>query len=318
MYVAIWAALNAAHWVGWLALPLIMTLAANRWMAVGILSHDAYHYTFHPNKKVNDFFGHLTALMIFNDFNDARRAHLAHHQHLFTEGDLDARVAREIDQLGIKGWKLWLMAPAYMFKYMGRILQIYGNAPKGFWGELRQYSLHLVLLLGLSVLDWRMSMIHVAVAYLALTFHLTRSFLEHLHMPIGVKTRSYFGSSHLLNWTIYAHNIGFHELHHRYPGIPWYNLPRVHYAGVMSSVTTANEGKAHSNAGASAPEEYVDAVFFGEHSIVAIARRYPFFNLPQGLPPVGTKHAFEKITSPKKDRVGFEPQQHGVLHHLAS
>ena len=43
----------------------------------------------------------------------------------------------------------------------------------------------------------------------------------------GGRTRSDLNP--VLN-SLVAHNIGYHALHHRYPGIPWFNLPRAYRA----------------------------------------------------------------------------------------
>ena len=206
-----------------------------------------------------------------NDFKDARRAHLAHHQHLFGEGDLDARVAHEMVRLGLNNWKLWWISPLYMLRHAKRILAIYENEPKGLWGSMRPYMMQVSLLLGLGAIDWRLGLIHFGIVYLAMAFHLARSFLEHCHMPEGVKTRSYYGGHPLLNWTLYAHNIGYHDLHHNFPGIPWYNLAKAHKDGLKSTKSAR-----HDQSGAAHADETVESLFIGGRSARAIARRFPF------------------------------------------
>src|SRR4030095_4736419 len=59
----------------------------------------------------------------------------------------------------------------------------------------------------------------------------TTSMIEHFEMEPGedaYSSRTYGTKSHLLNFL--WNNVSYHNEHHKFPGIPWYNLRSFHEA----------------------------------------------------------------------------------------
>src|SRR5262249_26017256 len=70
--------------------PLSCLIIATRQHALGVLSHDAVHYSLLRNKQWNDFVGDwLLAFPLFISIYGYRRQHFAHHRYTSLKNDPD-------------------------------------------------------------------------------------------------------------------------------------------------------------------------------------------------------------------------------------
>jgi fatty acid desaturase len=239
--IAAAAALSAAYWHP-LSYALAVVWIGSRQHALFLLAHEAVHGTLLRSRPWNDRLGELLcAWPVLVPYHSYRRVHLLHHRHLNTERDPDwarnrpdrLRASGSVLQtarvlLGLGGgqstlFRFFLLgdgerprdgeAPrprvAYRLAFYAAVL---GTAA---WaGGLRLLLLYWLVPLG----TWFLVAMRL------------KGTAEHFGVPDAGPPRA---SRTVLTGPVAAaliapKSVGYHGAHHLYPGVPHYNLRRLH------------------------------------------------------------------------------------------
>lgn len=205
----------------------IAVLCANRWNAIGILMHDAVHYSFHTNKRINDIIGCVLANFVMLSFKDYRIRHLQHHYQALDDKDHDRQAINFISQIRIPLTFKIFFSPILATIYHKKIKKIYQTPPIKPLLFVAIYFQQFIFIIFFAWLSWRLALFYIATLYIAYFFSVLRVLIEHSYDG-SRKTWNFLHNNLLLNNSIYAHAIGYHSLHHLYPHIPFYKLSKLH------------------------------------------------------------------------------------------
>lgn len=232
--------------------PLIylftIIIIATRQHAIGILSHDVVHYRFLNNRKVSDWLGNIFITWpLFFTVPGYRSMHLRHHSKLNTEFDPDW-----VRRKGKSDWmypmtrkKLYMML---FFDLTG--INFYQNIQKLFLPksdktlkkdfknvETSYYVFmfcYYILFLS-TIVFYNVGFeffIYWIVPYFTVFKFIKRirAVAEHFgipNLPMNEITRTTIVGP-VEAFLFAQHNINYHLDHHLYPGVPFYNLKKLH------------------------------------------------------------------------------------------
>lgn len=229
----------------WLYLFSVVVIGA-RMHALAILMHDATHYRFLKNRYWNDLLSNVfTMYPIFTSIETYRRNHLAHHQNLNTDHDPDW-----VAKLGKRGFtfpqsrsEFFMMLASYLVLYQGIMDAIWffkrfgsdvGKRERKPEPIVPRIIFYIVLFSALTFFGiWKIYLLFWVVPYLStfFMFQYIRSVSEHFG---GLEYDNLLSSTRTVktNWLekffLAPHSVGYHLEHHLYPGVPYYNLPKLH------------------------------------------------------------------------------------------
>lgn len=226
--------------------PLAVIIIGARMHALTILMHDATHYRFLKNRKWNDIISNVfTMYPIFTSIEQYRANHLMHHQHLNTDDDPDwvAKLTRREFQFPKTKREFLLTTFSYFVLYQGILDAIwfakrYRNSGQKKKVKTKKDHLKIafyLLLIGLLTIfgAWKIFLMFWIIPYLTsfFMFQYIRSVAEHYG---EMAYEDDFSSSRTVRPTllekffIAPHAVGFHLEHHLFPGVPFYNLEKLH------------------------------------------------------------------------------------------
>ena len=240
---------------------LAVLVIGARMHALAILMHDATHYRFLKNRKWNDLITDITTMYpLFTSLEQYRQNHLRHHKHLNTEHDPDW-----VSKLGVEEFRfpksrgefLWIVF-SYLILYRGVKDAIWflkrfqlkdgKQPPKTFREKLPKMAFYLILFSALTVLGgWKYYALFWVVPYFStfFMFQYIRSVAEHFgemeHDHVLTSSRTVKATA-IERFFLAPHNVSYHLEHHLYPGVPFYNLPKLHQLLMQESEYA---GKAH-------------------------------------------------------------------------
>jgi fatty acid desaturase len=214
---------------------LAVVWVGSRFHALAIFMHEAAHYRLFKNRRLNEVIGEVfLAWPITVTLRGYRNSHLAHHRHVNTREDPDWEDGSKEDYRFPKTKNQ--MTYALIRNFIGF----------GFWSEFSEtakskefnhipLSLRIsqvvayVAIIGSSIVFtfWKLLILYWLVpAFTSLIFILyLRTIAE--HYGLATDTRNTIGT--FWERTLLApYNVGFHLDHHLYPGVPWYNLRKLH------------------------------------------------------------------------------------------
>lgn len=223
-----------------LLLPLLVVIVGTRMYALYCLLHDGIHYLLLKDKKANDWVsGIFLAGPLFVSLSTMRRNHFKHHKYLLTENDPEFQLSMHSEfHFPLSGRKLLKivlldLTGVNFVKYrMYRVFSFFSKRGS-FSGYLKpviilafcllcMYLLYVIGLLDVMILLWLLPYITIYQLLNRL-----RAYTEHFNLPDGVDTRS-LRLNPFLSFFISPYNLGYHEVHHRYPYIPHYHLNQLH------------------------------------------------------------------------------------------
>ena len=226
-----WAALfgivTLSIWINhWLVYLASVWIIGSLQFSIGeSLFHEASHYNLFKTKKLNNFFEFAYALPFFVDITQYRYDHEGHHYHMNTNRD---HIVEDYQIHGLNKpeknmfW-LWIIKPIIGYAglfYLRFVIQL--NPRKS---ATKFFTFWVIVV----CLFWYFDLLHILLLYWFVPFLWSFSCFyywsevgEHFNTKTG--TRSDVGF--LKNF--FHHNSGYHYIHHKYPTIPWYNLPKAH------------------------------------------------------------------------------------------
>lgn len=227
--VSAFAASIALHLAGVFSLGLAVCINAVASYAAFTVGHDASHNALSTNRRLNDWCGRLSTLLLspIPFFRMFRYIHMQHHR--FTnddEQDPDFYCGR-----GSK-WTLPLRWITLDLNYFAIYLRpaVFRQRP---WPERRELLIAavfgLALTAGMIALGWGYEFLvlyilptRIAIAFLALTF----DFLPHYPHAVRGVDDPYRATSNRVGWewllTPVLLSQNYHLVHHLYPTVPFY------------------------------------------------------------------------------------------------
>jgi fatty acid desaturase len=232
-WAAIWVT-GKFHFGVWnyaVCAPLYLVAAASL-HGISLFTHEAVHGTLSGHPWWNRALGIACAQPVLQNYSAYKVLHLEHHNHLGQEGDPDhyanytswtwLQFAMHWGRLVI-GYPFYIAAiPILGFRH--------GTAAARRWIVFEVCLLALLAACAINWIPWPwllngwlipMLAINTLVNIRGMSQH---TFLEHQADPV-------LGTRSILTNRVTAFfmcNENYHLEHHLYPGIPWYNLPRVH------------------------------------------------------------------------------------------
>jgi fatty acid desaturase len=204
--------------------------------AMVIVMHEALHGNLFRRPPLDRWIGFVLALPGFFSISAYKVAHLNHHRYTRTEKDQDElpNYCRTQQQY-IALFYSWFIfgTPIYMFIVPWKALAIASPTDRG--RVITEYSFMFLIYataigfaIGTGHIGWLLWYWLIPVQ-VAVVLSNVRGLTEHLGTPgkgdVIAKTRTVTS-----NWLVsfLMLNLNYHLEHHLFPGIPWYNLPRLH------------------------------------------------------------------------------------------
>lgn len=229
------------YWFNPLSYVLAVVLIGSRMHALAVIMHDVSHFRFFKDRRLSDFITDLLVCwpMMIN-VDSYRKNHLGHHQHLNTDDDPDWMA-----KLGRSEFK----HPQSKSEFIGRLfLYLIGfqgimdlkwmigrvNQNKKSPSQKRQILIFYILLFSILTIFglWKFYLLYWVIPFFTsfLMFQYIRSFAEHFgdleYTHLLNSTRSVY-PSFIESIVVAPYNISYHLEHHLYPGVPYYNLPKL-------------------------------------------------------------------------------------------
>lgn len=225
LFVAIALSVTDAPW--WIVLGLAYLVGAFANIALLVLIHEYTHnlvFRGSVRNKLGAIFANVPIL--FPAAIGFRTYHLLHHRHMGVR-ELDGDLPSEAEATWVGNSTLRKLLWVTMFWFVQGVMR-----PNKTTGQrtLDAWTIFNVVAMAAVTLALFLSFGLAPVAYLflstvfALGLHPVggRWFQEHYVLTPGQETYSYYGPLNRLMF-----NVGYHNEHHDFPGIPWSRLPAV-------------------------------------------------------------------------------------------
>ena len=216
--------------------------------ALTVISHDASHFRFLKNHRLNDWLADLLAAWpVFISVTAFRSVHGPHHRFVGVEGDGNRRAWRthtpdgrlRPDWMYPKSWpalagvllRRAALLTGVMWIIRGIIAPFALRRPAlELFARTAYYVLAAIALTKLQL--WPEFLIYWILPYC--TWHMfaqyTRLVCEHsgrIGTQAGFELTRTTIPGALGRFFVLPRNIGYHLEHHWYPSVPWYNLPKI-------------------------------------------------------------------------------------------
>lgn len=255
-YFAIISSISLAIYFNniWLTIITVIFVGA-RYYALGMMLHEGLHYRLSNNRKRNEFImKYFLAIPLFINPKVFRHNHLNHHQHLHTHDDPEfSRKGNKIWEFPMKPVKLFflllyditgLSLPFMIFSHKGYVVTKETNQKKK-----KDFSRMIIYGIIFSLLTyfglWKYAFLFWILPLLTWGNFLIRlrRISEHCGIMVNEELISRSRTTIANMWErifIAPCNINFHNEHHLYPSVPYYNLPKLHEV-LMSNESYRNK-----------------------------------------------------------------------------
>jgi fatty acid desaturase len=203
--------------------------------ALATLMHEGIHGTLFHRRRLDRWCGFLLGAPALFSFTAYKVTHLVHHRHTRTPHDPDdfqnVSSSRLIRSMVFYAWLVIGML-AYMFHVPMGAFRL--AAPRERRAIVVEYGLMAVMAAAAILVCERLGrpgiLLHIWLLPLtvAIVFGNVRSWAEHALTQPGhplTQTRT-VTSNRVVSFLMC--NLNYHLEHHLFPGVPWYNLPRLH------------------------------------------------------------------------------------------
>lgn len=220
----------SVYFDSWIFYPVSFVLIAclQYRLFEGVL-HNACHYTLFKTKWMNNAVAPLAAWTGIAGLEDYRRHHLEHHREVGSERDYTQSLYFEEYGLPLDGkmtfrqkLRFWLLAPLSLRPFLSYLKDKITD-----FSDREEVVLQFLWLIFL-IIAWQGNFIFEVFLYWLIPLFFGFSAIlywseiyDHYRPSAGI-ARSHIG----IISNFIALNDGFHAIHHRHPGIPWFQLPR--------------------------------------------------------------------------------------------
>ncbi len=234
-------AIRTEVWVVLLAIPIIGT----QYYALFILAHDGIHQRLFDREVWNNLFADL---FLFGPIGGITRLnsrnHLMHHRHLATSNDPDRHRHGCFNKSDRREYAGFLTGVTSVYQSIANVfLRHRGRAVvvEAGTAALHYTARDLAIILGWQIalvggLSWQIGWWAYPVLWalpvycFAVLGDNARSFAEHSHPEADLKADQHrlitFDSNRVERMFFAPLNMNYHTVHHFWPSIPYYNLPR--------------------------------------------------------------------------------------------
>lgn len=203
--------------------------------AMGIVMHEGIHGTFFRHRFLDRFFGFLLGLPTLFSVTAYKVAHLNHHRHNRTEKDQDEFTNHTKSPLfHTILFYIWSVLGTLIYMFVIPVTALKIGKPRERVAIVLEYiilaliySIILMFAFRAGHLDLVLHLWIVPIGFTMLIGNI-RGWAEHAMTRIGhplTQTRT-VTSNRLVSFMMC--NLNYHLEHHLCPGIPWYNLPKLH------------------------------------------------------------------------------------------
>ena len=215
------------HWAVWVA--SVWVIGIMQFALAEAVLHEASHYNLFRSRHLHHRLQFLYAWPFMQTMNDYQAEHLAHHKYLMTERD---QTSVDYKMYGLAKREpnlffIWFIKP-FTFYPTWHYLR-HGNAAldRANWLPLGLFWIALGgLFVALGQAQYFLLYWIVPLLWVYPILNYWSEIEEHYNTSDGSRSNL----SRVINFL--THNEGYHTVHHRYPTIPFYNLPKAHAAFV--------------------------------------------------------------------------------------
>jgi fatty acid desaturase len=206
-------------------IPSIWAIGAFQFAMSECLVHEAAHWNLFRSRRLNDLCEMFIALPFLQTIKSYRKEHRIHHSHMLKKGD---NILEEYKSYGLfrdkesLAW-LWFVKPLIGYSAIMMVKTSQSNFTRSdflkvaiFWGCLSTVSWCLGEGMNL-ILYWVVPLILCRGAFLYWS-----EISDHFRASSGIRTRT----GRLAN--LIFHNNGYHHVHHRHPGVTYFNYKKAH------------------------------------------------------------------------------------------
>lgn len=234
--------------VGWFVTALIVLQWPDWWMRIpgyvvmgtaihgmAVLTHEASHYSMFRSRRIDRWVGFLMGAPVLVSHTAYRVLHQDHHKHTRKEMDPDEfdNVTKNRFLLSVFFYS-WLIigTPVYLFHVA--LTGLIRGSRRDRFDIITEYVLLIAMSGGAYALANHYGRLDILVhcwalpIVVAMVFGNVRSWAEHTMTIPGdplTQTRT-VRSNRLVSFLMC--NLNYHLEHHLCPGIPWYNIPKMH------------------------------------------------------------------------------------------
>lgn len=235
-------------WVGWMALSKLtllpgFTVAAlavvfigTRFRAINNMSHESLHYSFVRNRRANEVFGHIFAILEFSRFLEIRRQHWSHHSSLGDfQSDLDFQHLEEygfdrpLTRQTVSEHCGRALSLRFLPKYLFFVIY---DTEEPRWAKIIR-GLYLFVLLFFALAAPVPALIFLVLPYL--TSYQVHKYLidvlDHgglLKNTEALRKKRNFQVSRFFKWIWFPRNDTYHLVHHLFPFLAVEQFPQAH------------------------------------------------------------------------------------------
>lgn len=224
-WAGIFAAIALAEWVGnpFLTVALVWVIGAFQYALGDALLHEGAHGNLFADRKLNERLDVVYGLPFLRTMEAFKAEHLRHHGQLGKDGDY---LVGDYRRFGLEGGRnaVWicLIRPLLGWPAWYYLRQLRSMPRKSAARLLAFWSVAILVaaatgLLAKFLLYWVLPLLWCRYA-----FYFWSEVADHQNTVAGTRTRI----NPLVNW--FQHNKGYHAAHHRFPAVPWFNLPAAH------------------------------------------------------------------------------------------
>ena len=215
------------HWAVWVA--SVWVIGIMQFALAEAVLHEASHYNLFRSRHLHHRLQFLYAWPFMQTMNDYQAEHLAHHKYLMTERD---QTSVDYKMYGLAKREpnlffIWFIKP-FTFYPTWHYLR-HGNAAldRANWLPLGLFWIAVGgLFVALGQAQYLLLYWIVPLLWVYPILNYWSEIEEHYNTSDGSRSNL----SRVINFL--THNEGYHTVHHRYPTIPFYNLPKAHAAFV--------------------------------------------------------------------------------------
>jgi fatty acid desaturase len=245
------AAATAAAWTArpWAACLAVLIIGTRQYALGEVLVHEASHRNLSARLWLNDALGTMLSWPFFFTFEGYRRFHLQHHrlalddpQNSILEEYQDWRLPLSEERLSRRRL-VWLLVLRPLVGVIA-LYHLWGIASDAYYDSDLKENTAMWLFWGLLVaLLWPLGWLgYLFLYWLAPLFLVFASLNYWSEVSDHYRTSGLLTRSYTAGWwnRLIAGNIGYHVVHHRYPGIPWFRIKAAsdQFGGDLSGQTS--------------------------------------------------------------------------------